>query len=635
MSKSLAFDFIGLYSAILRDVQSVFPNDSVEWERDLHNLTRLYQNRGQAVFTIDLPALGKALDKSLSQGRLCLDGMNLSGSRYPGSKIPRLFWGLWSRLFDEEGLKSDIDPNVVLFLRTLLCAGKKLKWECSPRYLFEATGEFYAIEKNMPPPSHYWDSDGDSSLRSRDDHLGDLLGESIGEGMFRKERTPLVDMLASVQQAADRISTILGEFSPSEWKFRHGPGAVSDLRSGLYKYEFPEWSPRLDRLFPIDEYGLSTGLGVMEKLGPDGLCVPSREGASKLIAVPKSQKGPRLIAAEPTCHQWVQQCIRDFVYTRVSKSVLGLSVRFNDQTANQELARSGSLSGDYATIDLKSASDRLSCHVVQRIFRRNPFLLDSMVACRTRWISNTIDSKQPSLHKLRKFSTQGSALTFPIQTLVFLAAAVGTGMYLEPKRKFKDLLRDVRVFGDDIIVPTTWKEALVQVLTALGLVVNQTKTFSEGNFRESCGMDAWRGYDVTPPGVTTMPDKSDPVSVASNVAVSNNFFTKGFWHAADWLVDRLPKEIIVVGSRSGVFGLKSFAGAPIPSRTRWNRELHRDDARALVVVAKATRARQDTASALLQFFTEEPEPHIDYESGVAVAGVPVFKHAWVPVADIG
>jgi hypothetical protein len=128
MTKSSDFDFLGLYAAILKDVAAYFPNDRVEWDRDLSRITRLSSSRGLPVFTMDLPELGKALDASLSRGRLSVGGLNHAGSRKPHSKIPRLFWGLWIRIFDDVGgLRSEIDPNAVFFLRTLLYCGKNLQ----------------------------------------------------------------------------------------------------------------------------------------------------------------------------------------------------------------------------------------------------------------------------------------------------------------------------------------------------------------------------------------------------------------------------------------------------------------------------------------------------------------------------
>lgn len=639
MTKILAFDFLGLYAAILRDVAAYHPQDLPRWNRDSLNLAHLNRTRGQPIFTMDLPALGKALDKALSTGSLESRGLNLARGSHRLPNIPRLFQGLWERMFDYSGcLKSDIDPNDVLFLRTLLYAGKNLEWECAPKYLFETTKEFFNVEAQLPEPNQeIWHNSSDLSMVDLG-HLCDLdlhrMDSGLREGSFvfdepSSSSPDLGVLLGHVQRVADRVITELGVFNPDDYDFRHGPGAVSDLGAGSYKYSFPSWNPRLEHVFPYDRYG-STGLDLMDRLQHDGIELPFVEGHSVLIDVPKTQKGPRLIAKEPTCNQWAQQCIRDFLMRRVEETSAGISVHFRDQTYNQQLALLGSRSGEYATIDLKSASDRLSCSIVQRIFRRNPFLLEAMIACRTRYLSNPRDKKFPSLIRLRKFSTQGSALTFPVQTICFLSMAIGVGRHCEPKTSYKSLFRKVGVFGDDIIVPSTWVAGLRTVLHGLGLRVNDTKTFSEGNFRESCGMDAFRGYDVTPAHVTLMPDMSHARSIASSVAVSNNFFTKGFWHAADWLKARVQTgKIPVVSHRSGIFGFKAYSGVPVPSRERWNEKLQLRETHVLTISAKARVLKKGTAANLLQYFTERPAPYIKYESGVVVAGVPVFRNTWV------
>lgn len=641
MTRIQAYDFLGLYTSILADVSAYHPKDQIKWEQSIESLTHLYQTRGQPIFTIDLPALGKLLDRSLATGFLVLNG-NLT-KPIKGTKIPRLFSGLWMKLFDNSGiLKADIDPNDVFFLRTLCYVGKNLEWNCSPRYLYETVKEWYDVESQLPVPSPYWD--GDSSLPVSD--LSDFhhLDRTGGaEPMFAlrpqpedNEREPgyFRDLLLSVQRDADRMAASLGEYIPEGYAFRHGPGAVSDLRRGSYKYSFPSWSPRLETNFPYDRFGLS-GMGLLEVLDVDGIDYFSKEEASKLIDVPKTQKGPRLIAAEPTCHQWVQQSIKDFLYSRVKETYIGSSVHFDDQKENQEYARLGSIDGSFATIDLKSASDRLSCSVVERVFRRNPFLLECMRDSRTRYIRNGIDKKQPELHKLRKFSTQGSALTFPVQSLVFFSIAMGVGRHHSPRKSTRELAKLVRVFGDDIIVPEVWVDDVIAVLHALGLKVNESKTFREGNFRESCGFDAWQGYDVTPPHITRMTLRSNPMTVASNVAISNNFHRKGLWSAASWIMTRdMPGEIPVVHDSLGEFGFKSFTGSKYgaTSKTRYNTNLQRFEVRTLAIVARVKVQKQNSPAALLQYFTEEPDPYIDYESGVAVGGVPVFKHAWVDVS---
>lgn len=643
MSKRPEYDFLGLYRALFRDVSVYLPVDRKEWERDMYRLSSLMSDRGQATFTLDLPALGKVLDRALADGRLSSANLNLYGKRSSRSKIPRLFWGLWSRLFDSYGcLKAVIDPNVVLFLRTLLYVGKNLEWECAPKYLFEATKEFYDVENEIPPQESFWDEDSVTHDHFDFGHLADRFRDYGSGDLFLNGDKRILPLLHHCQHIADRVARLIGVFNPETAKFRHGPGVVSDLRKGEYKYDFPYWNPRLERLFPYDlcgkpAYGV-VGLperwdGSANSASGGGLDVQYAEFASKLIAVPKTAKGPRLIAAEPSSNQWVQQGIRVFLAGRVADTCLRGALDFTDQESSRQASRSGSRSGLVATIDLKSASDRLSCWLVQRLFRANRGLLEAFAACRTRYISNDIDAKMPKLHKLRKFATQGSALTFPVQSISFLMLCLGVGSYLHPRWKLEELCERVQVFGDDLIVPVEWEPLVEGLLELLYLRVNQTKTFKEGNFRESCGMDAWDGYDVTPPHVTMRAQESAPRTIASVVAVSNNFYSKGFWHAASWIRKTVPHQdrILVVGRSSGIFGFISNMGAPIPKKVRWGKRYHCHEAEALLVIAKSSTLKQETEGALLQYFTEEPDPRMNYSSGLALAGTPVFKRTWVPI----
>jgi hypothetical protein len=658
MKKSLDFDFIGLYEALLADVSSYFPTDRVEWGRDLSRLTRLSSSRGLPTFTIDLPALGKILDQSLSRGRLEWKGENCSGSRHSGSRIPRLFWGLWIRLFDDDGhLRADIDPNVIFFLRTLLYAGKNLKMDCPRKHLFSTIEEFYDVDEELPPPSQIWEEDG---CDINPDNLGHLRDFDSRVGIFgdlSSDRRPgrQALLLDAIQYTADCIIGSLPDFDPEELRFKHGPGAVSDLSGGGYKYSFPAWGQRLETLFPYTGYGTTPSEWI---IGDEGLSsdIKFTELASKLCAVPKTQKGPRLIAAEPTCHQWIQQGIRDFLYSTIRQSSTPLRhcLDFSNQTPSRQMALKASRYGNLATVDLKSASDRLGCALVQRVFRRNLPLLGSMISSRTRFIVNKIGGRRTGLHKLRKFSTQGSALTFPVQSIVFSIICIGVGRFIHPNQSFEALARQVRVYGDDIIVPVLWEPQIEEILHLLGLRVNTTKTHVEGFFRESCGMDAYGGYDVTPAYIRCAVDRSKPETVASSVAVANNFFLKGLWHAAKFLdTTTMMRDMLIIGPRSGLFGLKSFSGPTVTSRNRWNPKYQRWEVRALTVIAKSGTIKQDTAACLLQFFTERGyllskdnagtpngklwsllNPLMDYESGVAVAGVPVIRHTWVPCSEL-
>lgn len=639
MTKGSVFDFLGLYGAIISDIAIEFPNDRVQWVRDLNRIFRLLSHQGESVFTIDFPALGKVLDRSLSLGRLTLgDCVNHTGSRHPNSKIPRLFWGLWSRLFDDSGyMRENIDPNVVLYLRTLLYAGKNVQADCSPRYLYETTKEFFNVEANLPPPSPIWDGDGCDLHNSILGQLADLVPIDDDHPLMSSSRHDgRLDLLESIQRVADRVSSELGELKLSDLSFMHGPGAVSDLKGKEYKYSFPTWSPRLDVLFPWDWCG-TTALGQGD-LSYDTVRPRISETHSVLRRVPKTMKGPRLIAKEPTCHMWIQQSIRLWLQDHMQDTLLVHCLDLKDQSGSQRLALAGSLDGSYATMDLKSASDRISTQLVQRIFRRNYTLLGPLIACRTRYLSNPLDKRYDSLIKLRKFSTQGSALTFPVQSIIFSIVCIGVGRYLNKRMKLKEIARRVRVFGDDIIVPNHWEPFVRTALEILGLKVNMAKTFSAGNFRESCGMDAFQGYDVTPPHVNHPYKESAPQTLASVVATSNNFFAKGFWRAAAWLATTLPARIHrmvrIVRFGSGAFGFTSYSGTAYNTVSRWNKHLQHWENKGIDILSKSQIVKQEAATSLLQYFSVEPDPYFMYESGVAVAGVPVMRHTWVPESSL-
>jgi len=640
MNKRPVFDFIGLYRAILADCAAYFPHDQIEWSRDEVSLSALFQSRGVGVATIDLPRLDKALLSAFESGRLVTVGLALCRAKSKYDLRPRLFWGLWSRIFDRTGcLKVDIDPDSIRLLRTLLCVCKKMELDCAPRYLYQATKEFFDVEARLPVSSEIWDG-VDDSFSDWHNYVKPLSVTDVTDvGMYAFEHSTLVGVLSSVQQVADRTATWLGSYDPNKHAFRHGPGAVSDLKSGEYKYNFRNWGQRLEQLFPFDQWG-TTSLGLMDRLQSSGIEVAQSEPASRLVAVPKTRTAPRLIAVEPSANQWCQQSVRSFLYSRIAalRYGIGTSVSFTDQPGSGALALNSSKSGSHATIDLSSASDRVSTWLVERMFRRNPELLWYMSSCRTRYITNAIDDASPSLHKLRKFSTMGNALTFPVQSIIFYNICIGVGSYLTHSRHIESLSRQVRVYGDDLIVPVAWEPLIVQVLTALFLRVNESKTFVKGNFRESCGTDAFRGDDVTPIRVNTTDEESDPKRLPSLVASSNNFHLGGFWRTAAWLMSTVPwKQLVPKVQRDArAFGFTTFSGGVAPStrKRRWNHDLHRWETLVIQPFAKLRVVKQHAASSLLQYFTEEPSPYINYESGVAVAGVPILRRTWVAEGDL-
>lgn len=282
-----------------------------------------------------------------------------------------------------------------------------------------------------------------------------------------------------------------------ELKPKHGSGSTADRLMGNQKWVFDEWTERLDVLFPAVDYAIPNQR-FWKSIDRMKFLDPSQERPSRLVAIPKTAQTPRLIAAEPTCMQYVQQAILGELVDlleadRLSGSFLG----FKQQWPNQALACIGSEDGSLATIDLSDASDRVGNWIVEEFFSDFPIFLEALQAARSR--STVLPSGE--VIQLQKFASMGSATTFPVEAMVFMAIAIegvlsASDMAIT-KRNITRLRDQLRVYGDDIIVPVQSAESVIESLELFGLKVNHRKSFWNGQFRESCGKEYWAGHDVS------------------------------------------------------------------------------------------------------------------------------------------
>ena len=600
-----------MYRDILSDISDLHPTLSKECERDLKRLLSLLETKGHHYSMVTLPAFGKHFDRCLANGSLLRSGLPGFGSFRRRGVIPRLFKGFLLRIFQENGvLKSDPDILCIRFVRQLCRVGKRFRIACPTQTVKEHVDEFIRIDGSIQSPSLDWDGSRFDSSGAFHLHFGD---ES---SMFCQRGSDWiipfhfgVEIANTLQRVFDISSSSLGLYNPREWTFKHGPGAVADLpRPGGYKYIFHNWSESLERVFPIADFGFANfGLWADTLIGKGSFS--DEEPCSKLIAVPKTLDAPRLIASEPLSHQWCQQSIREFFYKTIARSWMSRAITFRDQTNNQKLAVSSSISGSHATIDLSQASDRISCWFVERAFRRNASVLDALQSSRTTKVRQDIDPKLPKVISLKKFSTMGSAVTFPIQSFLFLGvclAAICHRRKITPtQRVLARLCNEVQVYGDDLVVPTdSWSE-VVGILHLLGLKVNKHKTFGTGWFRESCGVEAYKGVNVTPCYVLGVPTYKRPESVISCVDSIRNFAMQGYLRTAKGLIRTLPQrfKFAAIDPDSGAFGLPDFLYSSSPV-TRMNKDTQVREHRVHIPVAKQGRGPAEGGPALLQYYTE-------------------------------
>lgn len=247
---------------------------------------------------------------------------------------------------------------------------------------------------------------------------------------------------------------------------------------------------------------------------------------AEVICVPKNAVIYRIIIKESNLCAFIQQGVREVFEERLEAAGLGTK----DQTKNQRLAKEGSLSGALATLDLTSASDLKAYQLIKRLYPHAWFRL--MCSCR----SGTVRYGHQEL-TLEKFSSMGNAVTFPLETLTFWAIVTSA---LDLAGVPHDA-SNVAVYGDDIIVPVAGYAHVRNALHILGLSVNEAKSYSTGPFRESCGVDCWKGIDIRPY------HQEQPVSGQTLFSMHNFFYRLGNFEMAEEIMAMIPPSMALKG----------------------------------------------------------------------------------------
>lgn len=644
-SSSLVGGIQGVALCVLADVQCLLGYDDQESARDYERFRSLVETRGLAWLTLDLPELGKIFDRSLSEGALPKLSIPGFGKLRKGTTLPLLFGELWLAVFDEGGqLREEPCIATIACLRQIFFCLKKARLDCDPSRIAAVFDEFKLVDQELREPSLNWDDPTSPDNALFNNYLTDGCSEQprdseIMDGGNAIYDNDLWEVLNVVQYCYDIVSSRYGIFDPLEWNPKHGAGAVADARRGKeYKYAFPNWSARLESVFPLADIGYANYSLWGDDLLHNNVGFEDREVPSRLITVPKEMKGPRLIASEPISNQFCQQAILRFLVNKTHNGILNGNINFHDQELSRVMALSASADRKYATIDLKHASDSVSCWLVERFWNKNRSVLSALMASRT----SSCLFPSGEIMNLKKFTTMGAATTFPIQTILFAATCIAVECWSEGGRSVKDMLSFLkrrkgrsRVFGDDLIVPTDSAKTVIKVLNFLGFEVNLTKSFTEGNFREACGIAAYKGTDVTQTYVYETFDRARPSSLASVRECSNNLHLAGYWNTAAFLASTVPpsvaRHIPVVQAESGRPGWASFVGSSLSGLvTRYNEDLQRVEVRTVDVVTSTDRTKPGGSGALLQFILEAPEPSsmVTWEHGFEQRPRLLVKSRW-------
>jgi hypothetical protein len=277
---------------------------------------------------------------------------------------------------------------------------------------------------------------------------------------------------------------------------------------------------------------------------------------------------------------------------------------YSSQIPNQEMARQGSRDGSLATLDLSAASDRVSNQHVRALLSLWPSLAEAVDASRSR----KADVPGFGVLRLAKFASMGSALCFPFEamvftTIVFLGIQDELGRPLT-RKDIKSFHGKVRVYGDDIIVPTHMVSGVMKRLASFGMVVNTAKSFGTGKFRESCGADFFDGHDVTVVRVKEeFPTSRKHVDeLVSTVALRNHLWERGWYSSADHLdtvISRVLPVYPVVPRSSSALGRWSFDFVRVE---RMHGDTQTPILSACVAVHEPSTSKVSGYGALLKFF---------------------------------
>nr|UJQ85826.1 MAG: hypothetical protein 3 [Leviviridae sp.] len=488
-------------------------------ERDLQRIEDRCEHEGLSFLTITLPQLSDSLERGIEAGTFtCPSSFARHGS------LPRFMGGFFKRVFNKDGRLLDGPcPYAIAGIRQVCRFFKKLKLECSPKRNAQAILHFVEVESELRRMT---------SQVERKDNILDKISGILWSQVFP-------------------------EPSYLDFVCHHGPGVTADRYLANARYRIRQWNQRSEFTFPSDyhcypNYGIAAEYAGGKREG--SVCEAGLEYlelrdelAVRVVFVPKTQTSPRVIAIEPSHMQYMQQSIKDWCYRAIEDHPLTRkSIRFSDQTPNQRLAYRASKDRRLATLDLKDASDRVHLHLVQRIFK-NSGLLDYLEDARS--LHATLPNGRNIL--LFKYASMGSALCFPVEAMVFytlIQSIMHTIDGIRPSsRSIKAYSQKIDIYGDDIIVPVEYADAVVNYLESYALKVNVNKSFKASAFRESCGADFYAGVPVNPVYARMVPHDDlrrwDASTVMSWNATADLFYMRGQWLVSQYIREMLRKVV--------------------------------------------------------------------------------------------
>lgn len=406
---------------------------------------------------------------------------------------------------------------------------------------------------------------------------------------------------------------------------KHGPGSVAELKGRPSVYEKESLLTTDDLL----DLWVNWRTGVPARWWYTRECDTPLERTSVLRFVPKSLTTMRTISKEPASLAFWQQAVKGRLYRYFEDHpVLSQHIRLRDAGASSELARRGSdLFGPYATIDLSKASDSVTLRLVEATIGGTALWPD-LIATRS---THTLLPNGETI-ELAKFAPMGSALCFPVETLIFsaLTEAACREAGLDHPRYL--------VYGDDIVVPDRAAAILLEWLDAFGFIPNRHKSFWKHtdvcNFREACGGEYFNGVDITPVRLprefllaASYHTEDRPAVLAQLADVCRTLNDSGLKKAALVLMSTAKTLDVPIPTHPNILGFDSnYVG-----KERWNQDLWRTEHRFQRPTSRVQPVSDDSwrYAATLRSHIGRLEPDWDSEPHVVQGGRARPAISWV------
>lgn len=582
--------YLGFTLALVRDAFNSLPSYRLaDFRRDCTTLSRRMSSEGLTFVTSTLPSFFEQVLQHLEGG----ESDYPSFKKQKGAPYPQLFRGLVAQIYEEPD--NDDTVKYVKHLYSICVAFKKLRGQYKKEVLRKQLADFVQTDIEI---GHV-----DLSV----DGVRDVAREARNElGRIFKGCDPL-----DPKQAQDFIP-------------RPGPGATNTptqkcdrfhpntLYFQIAKcYDYEEWyrppfsPPRIGldssslkgdaieqchEAFGDNETSHSHYALQRWARSPRYLNVAIADiQRARLAFVHKTHGKARLICIEELEAGYFQQSLRRGLYDWVEHHPRTKGrIFFTSQLENALAALVASIDRKLSTDDMSEASDRVAKHVIQYLWSLTGNILKCIEAVSSTEIQipQAVDSRFIDYMPIKKLAPMGSAICFPVMACTLYAIIYATIIVKKHPRRF---IRDIRIFGDDIIVPTDCVEDVNLMLEAFGFKVNRTKSFSKSFFRESCGTHAYKGVDITPPRVKTLLGKnSQPADLLTCLELEYLLFSKGYKHAAGYLRKHIRewaecngiKDVPYVHPKSPLIGFRRPDArlAHLHAPTRWSEPRRQGDA---------------------------------------------------------